>query len=99
MRALRNSQATAVAIASSGTATRSSTYCCTCANVISPARMFMMPSPMLDVFSSVTGWPASRAARIFMAPVGSTPTTRTPGRDSLMAVATPAISPPPPIGT
>ena len=38
-------------------------------------------------------------ARIFMAPVGSTPTTRTSGRDSLIAAATPAIRPPPPIGT
>ena len=54
---------------------------------------------MLEDRSSVTGWPASSAARILAADWGSTPTIRTSGRACLSAADTPAISPPPPIGT
>ena len=54
---------------------------------------------MLAVCRSVTGRPAARDAVIFAAPAGSTPMTRTSGRVCLMAAATPAMSPPPPIGT
>ena len=43
--------------------------------------------------------PAARARVSFGAPVGSTPITRAFGSVSLIAVATPALNPPPPTGT
>ena len=64
-----------------------------------PGRTGMRPSATLCVFGSVTGCPASSDAFIAAAPAGSTPMTRTAGFDCLIAAATPATRPPPPIGT
>lgn len=46
-----------------------------------------------------TGPPAASAADMLGAPVGSTPTIRTPGIRLRSQVAQPEISPPPPTGT
>ena len=68
------------AMASSGTATSSSTKRWTCAKVTSPARRFISPSAMLDDAVErhrVAG--IERRAHLRGADCGSTPTTRTAG--------------------
>ena len=68
------------------------------ASVQAPANGAARPS------ATVFGWigttsPASRASDMALAPSGSTPYTRAPGRRSLTAAAIPPIRPPPPTPT
>src|SRR5439155_786192 len=56
-----------------------------------PAIGAARPSAMVSMRSSRTGFPASSARLIAAAPVGSTPTTRAPGRLAATATAIPAL--------
>ena len=97
--ALRKIHSTAAMISSSSTVTTRSTNCWTCAKVRSPGRTGIRPSAtVVGLRRASPDDPASTDAFIFAAPAGSTPITFTSGRDCLMAAATPAASPPPPIG-
>ena len=86
-------------IDSSETVTISSTYSWTIAKVMSPGRPTAMPSAIVVIFSSSTGAPPASEGGYAAAPAACTPTTRRSGRFSLSAIATPASSPPPPVGT
>ena len=67
--------------------------------VMSPALRTAMPSAKVSISDSSTGSPASKAAFIEAVPVDSTPTTQVSGLRLLKTLPTPAISPPPPIGS
>ena len=66
---------------------------------VSPIRFTAAPSTNGSIDSSVTGSPASIAARNDDAPTGSTPTTLVDGDMSATYDITPDIRPPPPTGT
>ena len=85
---------------SSETVTISSTWSRTAAKVMSPGRPTAMPSAI--VRHRLQRPPGRRRASepgYAAAPAACTPTTRTSGRSALTAIAIPASSPPPPVGT
>ena len=86
-------------ISSSETRTTSSTRREQTSSPIAPATGERRASAIVGPGTAGTGWPASRAVRIAADSSGSTPMTCASGRRPLTAVAIPAISPPPPIGT
>ncbi len=65
----------------------------------SPTLGMLKPSASVGLTATVTGWPAASAAVKLAARAGSTPMIFTPGFTVLNASATPAIRPPPPMGT
>ena len=86
-------------ISASLTVTTSSTSARMTSQVSSPAMVTCWPSAIVWGTSIDTRSPA-RSERATSSPAsGSTPTTRACGASALTAVATPAISPPPPTGT
>ena len=58
-----------------------------------------MPSAMVVIDRSATGWPARSDSGYAAAPSAWTPITVTPGFFALTAIAIPASTPPPPHGT
>ena len=58
-----------------------------------------MPSAIVFISVSGTGQPCSSESGYAAAPFACTPTTRTSGRSAFTAIAMPASSPPPPVGT
>ena len=58
-----------------------------------------MPSAIVAIESSATGFPAASEAGYAAAFSACTPTTRMSGRAVFTAAATPARKPPPPVGT
>ena len=58
-----------------------------------------MPSAIVVIFSRATGAPVRSESGYAAASSACTPTTRMSGRLALIASATPASSPPPPVGT
>src|SRR3954451_9121648 len=85
-------------ISRSGRATISSTKRWTTEKLISPSRRTRSPS-MIVLQSIVSRCPASRLAFIAGPSLDSTPMTRMFGLWLFIAIETPEISPPPPIGT
>ena len=77
----------------------SSTYSCTASKVTWPGQPTAMPSAMVRMCSSGTGCPSASDFGYAAAPAAWTPTTRTSGLRALTAMAMPASSPPPPVGT
>ena len=67
-------------------------------NVMTPSEVVRMPSAMVSGTGMVTRLPVRSDCQASLAGSVSTPTTRTPGRIALAAVAQPEISPPPPTG-
>ena len=84
----------ASAMASSSTATISSTQCSTSGPVSSPRCLTAMPSA-----SVTTGPEAGASPRYGEHTAACTPITRTAGSSDLTAIATPDARPPPPSGT
>ena len=68
------------------------------ANGTSPGRATAMPSAIVVIRSRATGTPCRSDSGKAAASSAWTPITRTSGRSDLIAMATPAISPPPPVG-
>ena len=93
------SQRAASRISSSSTRTISSTVRRMISKLSSALLRGARVLAAVAIRSSSTTRPARRLAWRVGAPTGSTPTTRVPGRSALTAVATPEISPPPPIAT
>ena len=89
----------ALAISSSLTSTTSLTSALIIGSVSSPGRLTAMPSAIVCDAGAVTVTPASSEARTGAQPSACTPITRTSGFSACSAVAMPAISPPPPMGT
>ena len=77
----------------------SSTYFWIDANGTSPGHATAMPSAIVVICSTACGLPRRSDSGYAAASSACTPTTRTSGRRPLIAVAMPAISPPPPVGT
>ena len=96
------SQRIASSTASSDTVTISSTRAEIVANVSSPSACVRTPSQIVRVTSSagqLTIRPSRSDSCASAASSGSTPITRAPGQSALTAVATPEMSPPPPMQT
>ena len=85
--------------ASSLTVTTASTWAATSANGTSPGQPTAIPSAIVDIDAKAVGFPAANDAGQAAAVSACTPTMRTCGRTALTAAATPAINPPPPVGT